>query len=138
MSYRKFLVVQIVIALLTVMVAIRLPGKWDWERGLGFALMVGSIMMIFTARFQLGQSFSITPQARNLVTHGIYSKIRNPIYVFGEFMLLGLALVLRKPFFWLVFLIIIPVQILRARQEAKVLEEKFGDEYREYRRKTWF
>jgi hypothetical protein len=27
---------------------------------------------------------------------------------------------------------------LSARREARVLEEAFGDSYREYRRKTWF
>ncbi len=34
--------------------------------------------------------------------------------------------------------IIIVLQTIRARQESRVLEEKFGDEYREYRKKTWF
>jgi protein-S-isoprenylcysteine O-methyltransferase Ste14 len=34
--------------------------------------------------------------------------------------------------------IIIPLQIFRARREAAVLEAKFGDEYREYRKRTWF
>jgi protein-S-isoprenylcysteine O-methyltransferase Ste14 len=34
--------------------------------------------------------------------------------------------------------IVIPVQIIRARQESKVLEEKFGDEYRHYKQSTWF
>jgi len=29
-------------------------------------------------------------------------------------------------------------QTIRARREARVLEAAFGDEYREYRRKTWF
>jgi protein-S-isoprenylcysteine O-methyltransferase Ste14 len=29
-------------------------------------------------------------------------------------------------------------QVIRARREAHVLEEAFGDAYREYRRKTWF
>jgi protein-S-isoprenylcysteine O-methyltransferase Ste14 len=40
--------------------------------------------------------------------------------------------------FLLALLVIIPVQILRARRESRVLEEKFGEEYREYRRRTWF
>jgi protein-S-isoprenylcysteine O-methyltransferase Ste14 len=31
-----------------------------------------------------------------------------------------------------------PIQVLRARKESKVLEEKFGDEYRQYKRSTWF
>jgi protein-S-isoprenylcysteine O-methyltransferase Ste14 len=31
-----------------------------------------------------------------------------------------------------------PIQILRARKESKVLEEKFGDEYRQYKQHAWF
>jgi protein-S-isoprenylcysteine O-methyltransferase Ste14 len=34
--------------------------------------------------------------------------------------------------------VLIPVQIIRARREAAVLEAKFGDAYREYRKRTWF
>jgi protein-S-isoprenylcysteine O-methyltransferase Ste14 len=35
-------------------------------------------------------------------------------------------------------LIVIPIQILRARREARVLEAAFGDAYRECRSHTWF
>jgi len=90
------------------------------------------------ARLQLGRSFSIRAKATELVTAGIYSKIRNPVYVFGTTIFVGFMLWFRKPM-WLLFLvIIIPVQILRARNEARVLEAKFGDAYRAYRAKTWF
>jgi protein-S-isoprenylcysteine O-methyltransferase Ste14 len=34
-------------------------------------------------------------------------------------------------------LIVIPIQIIRARREARILEAAFGDAYREYRRHTW-
>jgi len=51
---------------------------------------------------------------------------------------LGLVLVLQLPNLLIALVVLIPIQILRARQEAKVLEKKFGDEYREYKRKTWF
>jgi protein-S-isoprenylcysteine O-methyltransferase Ste14 len=30
------------------------------------------------------------------------------------------------------------MQVLRARAEGRKLEEKFGDEYREWKRQTWF
>ena len=40
--------------------------------------------------------------------------------------------------FLLIFALIIPLQIWRGRKEASVLEEKFGDEYRQYRAGTWF
>lgn len=87
---------------------------------------------------QLGRSFSVRAEAHKLVTHGIYSKIRNPIYVFGTVVFAGLVLVIHRPVLWLIIPVIIIVQTIRARREAQVLETAFGDAYREYRRKTWF
>jgi protein-S-isoprenylcysteine O-methyltransferase Ste14 len=43
-----------------------------------------------------------------------------------------------RPIFLLVFLVIIPLQVYRARNEERVLREKFGDAYLEYKQKTWF
>jgi protein-S-isoprenylcysteine O-methyltransferase Ste14 len=112
--------------------------SWDLQRGVGLALVVVGYGGIAAARYQLGKSFSITPQARQLVTRGVYSKIRNPIYVFGAVAIAGLILILRQPSLWLLLVLIIVMQVLRARREAQVLEAAFGDAYREYRRKTWF
>jgi len=81
---------------------------------------------------------AIKAEAYQLVRHGIYSKIRNPIYVFGTLLVAGFVLVIRRPTLWLVVPIVIVVQTLRARREARVLETAFGDAYREYRSKTWF
>jgi len=111
---------------------------WNAERYLGTVLAVVGISFIFLARYQLGKSFSVTPQAHKLVTTGLYSKIRNPIYVFGTMFIAGLLLVLQRPVLWLVLAALVVMQTIRARQEARVLEAAFGDEYREYRRKTWF
>jgi protein-S-isoprenylcysteine O-methyltransferase Ste14 len=104
----------------------------------GFCLMISGLALWLVAQFQLGDSFSIQPKARQLVTHGIYSRIRNPIYVFSTILLAGVVLFTAKPGYLVIVLAIVVVQVFRARAEAGVLEEKFGDEYREYRRKTWF
>jgi protein-S-isoprenylcysteine O-methyltransferase Ste14 len=114
------------------------PGGWNATRCIAAAIAFPSMVLFLIARYQLGRSFSVTAQAHELVTHGIYSKIRNPIYVFGGLVVLGFLLSLQRPVFLLIFLVLIPVQIKRARNEAKVLEEKFGYSYREYRKKTWF
>ncbi|MGA9308672.1 MAG: isoprenylcysteine carboxylmethyltransferase family protein [Candidatus Sulfotelmatobacter sp.] len=133
-----FTIVQIVAIAIILWIVFSIPGAWNLQRIVGTALMLVGICGIVTARFQLGKSFAITAKARELVTHGIYSKIRNPIYVSGAVMLAGFVLVLHRPVLWLVLLALIVMQTLRARREAKVLEAAFGDAYREYRRKTWF
>jgi protein-S-isoprenylcysteine O-methyltransferase Ste14 len=103
-------------------------------------LMLGFIGLggVILSRYTLGKSFSIAAKATALVTSGIYSRIRNPIYIFGIIFLAGVALIIRRPMLLAFLIVIIPMQILRARREAKVLEDKFGDEYREYRKHTWF
>ena len=114
------------------------PAPHDWIRLLGLVFGLIGLVGVVLARYTLGRSFSISAQARQLVAHGIYSRIRNPIYVSGVIFFSGICLMLRRPFLWLFLLIIIPMQIIRARREARVLEAAFGDAYREYRKHTWF
>jgi protein-S-isoprenylcysteine O-methyltransferase Ste14 len=45
---------------------------------------------------------------------------------------------LQRPHLWILLVLLIPVQILGVRKESAVLESKFGESYRQYRRKTWF
>jgi len=114
------------------------PGPHGPARWVGLVLAAIGLGGVILARLTLGQSFSVAPKARALVTTGIYSKIRNPIYVSGVIVLIGVATMLWRRDFLLFLLIVIPMQVWRARKEARVLEDKFGEEYREYRRKTWF
>jgi protein-S-isoprenylcysteine O-methyltransferase Ste14 len=115
-----------------------MPGAWDWQRSAGSGLLLAGVCGIAVARWQLGRSFAIRAEAHQLVTHGIYSKIRNPIYVFGVVLLSGLVLIVHRPVLWLLVAAIIVMQVLRVRREARVLEAAFGEAYREYRHKTWF
>jgi protein-S-isoprenylcysteine O-methyltransferase Ste14 len=111
---------------------------WSPLRVAGLALMFPALALLTVARFQLGNSFSVTPQAKNLVTHGIYSRIRNPIYFFGTFVFVGLFLFLERPWLLLLTVPVLTLQIIRARAESRVLEEHFGEEYRRYKASTWF
>lgn len=111
---------------------------WSRMRWTGLAMIVFGFSFWAVAHVQLGASFSATAQARHLVTHGLYSRIRNPIYVFGSIAIAGVFLFLQKPWVLLAFVVVIPMQFLRARNEARVLEAAFADNYREYRKKTWF
>ncbi|MBV8050226.1 MAG: isoprenylcysteine carboxylmethyltransferase family protein [Acidobacteriaceae bacterium] len=112
--------------------------SWGPMQRAALCLAIPSFVLWSVARFQLGKSFAVTAQARQLVTHGLYSRIRNPIYVFGSLFIVGYILLLQRPRWLLIFALIVPLQVWRSRKEAQVLEAKFGDEYRIYRRQTWF
>jgi len=135
-----FTIVSIVVAGVLVFWALRTGalGPLTPLRAIGLALMAVAFVCWSVARLQLGKSFSVRAKATELVTHGIYSKIRNPIYVFGTLFIAGLILSTGHSVWLLVLLLVIPMQVIRARTEAKVLEAKFGDAYRAYRAKTWF
>jgi len=111
---------------------------WTASRIVGLAVLGLGLILLTIARIQLGNSFSLKPEATQLVTHGFYAKIRNPIYLFGVFVFAGLFLYIGQPYFLLLLVPVIAMQISRARAEARVLEEKFGAEYRAYRAQTWF
>jgi protein-S-isoprenylcysteine O-methyltransferase Ste14 len=114
------------------------PSSWMAEQFVGVSLLAIGFTLWTLARFQLGKSLAVTAQAKKLVTSGLYSKIRNPIYVFGSCVIAGLILTLGRPIWLLAFVAIIPLQIWRVRKESSVLESAFGDEYRTYRASTWF
>ncbi|MGA9804899.1 MAG: isoprenylcysteine carboxylmethyltransferase family protein [Terriglobales bacterium] len=114
------------------------PGPHGLARWLGLLLGFIGLGGVILARYTLGRSFSVVPKATELVTSGIYSRIRNPIYVSGMILLVGIVLILWRPELLIILLVLIPMQIIRARREAAVLEAKFGDAYREYRQRTWF
>jgi protein-S-isoprenylcysteine O-methyltransferase Ste14 len=111
---------------------------WTGLRVAGLVLAVFGAVALTVARIQLGDSFSVSPQARELVTRGLYARIRNPVYVFSAILIAGGLLYLDQLRWFWIFLVLIPLQIMRARAEARVLEDRFGDSYRQYRAQTWF
>ena len=111
---------------------------WDIWRFLGAGTILAFLGLLTVARLQLGNSFSVAAEARKLVTTGIYSRIRHPIYIFSSVMILGFALYLKMPWIVAILIIILPVQFLRARQEEQVLIQAFGETYLAYRKATWF
>jgi protein-S-isoprenylcysteine O-methyltransferase Ste14 len=116
----------------------RYAWAWDARHIGGMSLAALGFVLWMTARWQLGKSFSVTPQARALVTKGLYSKFRNPIYLFGGVAYGGVFIAWGRIIPLLMFLIGYPAwQYSRARKENAVLEKAFGDEYRRYKAQTW-
>lgn len=133
-----YIVSQFVASVVLLAFVVLWPGPWNMQRIAGSVLLVVGLGFLSLARVQLGRSFAVTAQAKQLVTHGLYSRIRNPIYVFGAVAIAGLFLIMQKPALWALFVVLVVLQIVRARREAQVLETKFGDAYRAYRSHTWF
>lgn len=69
-----------------------------------------------------------------LVTDGVFAWLRNPMYVGGMLILLGLAILLASD--WMVVLTIVSALVLHVgvvKREERYLEAKFGDAYRRYK-----
>lgn len=113
-------------------------GAWTPWQVVGLSIAAPAFALFVLARIQLGRAFSVRAKATSLVTQGIYARVRHPIYVFAGLMVAGLFVFAHRPWWLLIFVILIPVQLLRVRKEEQVLEARFGDAYREYKRKTWF
>jgi protein-S-isoprenylcysteine O-methyltransferase Ste14 len=119
-------VVPVVIILLYLFVPGLKERPWTELRVFGVVLAVVGYSTFVTARLQLGKSFSVTPQAKELVTSGLYSRFRNPIYVFVDVMIFGAILALHLYWLFALYPLLVAMHIFRARREGKVLQEKFG------------
>ena len=69
-----------------------------------------------------------------LVTNGIFRFVRNPMYVGGTVILIGLAILLASD--WMIVTTIVMALTLHfgvVKREERYLEAKFGEPYRRYR-----
>ena len=104
----------------------------------GGSLVVVGLPLLALTRRQLGSAFAVTPQAKGLVTQGLYARMPHPMYVFLDLVLLGAVVMARREWLLLVWAGLVAVQVWQSRREARVLEQAFGDVYRAYRRRTWW
>ncbi|MDQ3821337.1 MAG: isoprenylcysteine carboxylmethyltransferase family protein [Acidobacteriota bacterium] len=107
-----------------------------WFAGVTLACICFPIWIL--ARVQLGSSFTVMPEANRLVTRGLYSRFQHPIYIFGSAAYFGALLALQIWYIVALWLAMLPLQIIRARKERRILRARFGEQYDEYRRGTWF
>lgn len=99
--------------------------------------IIGYLLWIYS-RYSLGKFYSLLPQAHKIVTTGIYSKISHPVYFSQMVVLGGFFLFVGQILLWGLFISILLIQIYRIRQEEKILIQKFGNQYLEYKKSTWF
>jgi len=97
-----------------------------------------SFVLMVLSRRQLGKSFTVMPEAKALVTTGLYSKIQHPMYLTLDLFLLAIIILIGWPILLVIWGIVMVIQMLQAQREEKLLEVTFGDDYKEYVAHIWF
>ncbi len=129
----------VVIVVMTVWLAAHVRSvAWTPVKVAGGVMAAAGVVLLIVARLQLGAAFSVRAKAKTLVTTGLYSRIRNPIYVFSAMFLVGIVIVSERWLLLLPIALLVPMQIARARKEERVLAAAFGEEYARYKAGTWF
>lgn len=111
----------------------------DWLRWIGSGLGLASVGLFAWAHQILGRFWSPYLQLRpghQLITVGPYARIRHPMYsaIVGWMLSLGLVTANWIPF---VFATLGALSfLLRIQGEEKMMLQQFGDEYREYMKRT--
>jgi len=105
---------------------------------LGLLLIWGAQTVIFTAQYQMGKTWRmcIDEEQKDLVTGGLFSLSRNPIYACTVVITMGVFLLSPAPWsLWLISNAMIFVSI-QARLEEQFLLESHGETYRHYAQKV--
>lgn len=117
---------------------LRLGGQgWQLHDTIAIALVLPGFGLWATARLQLGNAFTARAEARTLITDGVYAHVRHPVYTGGLVVIAGLFMFIGQPLLFIVLPLLGWNQRRRALREEIVLEDRFGDAYREYRARTW-
>ena len=111
-----------------------------WQAWLGAAVFAGSLWLFYRTHKDLGRNWSVTLEVREqhkLVTSGVYSRVRHPMY--SAFWLWAVAQALLLPN-WIAgpagLVGFGTLFFLRIGREERMMNEAFGEEYRRYVERT--
>ena len=110
-------------------------------QNIGLILIIIGIILREWSIWTLGKHFNVRVQVSeeaNLVTKGPYKNIRHPAYTGILLTFLGIPLAIGS---WLGVVIALILKLsaieYRIRVEEDALEEAFGSQYEEYKKRTW-
>jgi protein-S-isoprenylcysteine O-methyltransferase Ste14 len=111
-----------------------------WQGWLGAAIFAAGLWLFYRTHKDLGRNWSVTLEVRKqhvLVTNGVYSRVRHPMY--GAFWLWAVAQGLLLPN-WIAgpagLVGFGTLFFLRVGREEALMIETFGDDYRRYMART--
>jgi len=111
-----------------------------WISGIGLGIVAVRIWLKWWAMLTLGDYWSVHIEIREshkLIKDGPYRHLRHPAYLSNLMEYLGVPLIANAYYTLIgVFLIYLPLNLIRLYLEEKELIRKFGEEYEDYRKKV--
>lgn len=105
--------------------------------GLGLILLSGVFVLWAYARLGRYWDASISVlRDHRVVDDGPFAVVRHPVYLGLILFLAGGALLVADPLVAAVTAVVAVLMLFRARAEERFLEERLGDEYRDYARRV--
>ncbi len=122
----------------------------DLRFQIGIPLVLGIVLLIIGGTFRLVSRKTLTKAGFNivnscklqivgnqrLITDGVYSHIRHPLYLGEITRNIGFALIFASFYGLVVMIIANAFLIMRIRIEERMLISEFGKEYKQYMKKT--
>jgi len=111
----------------------------NYFSGLLFA-STGNIIW-WLGKLRLGDAFYDVlekPNAKRLITTGVYSKIRHPIYLGMILVTIGWALLFNFSIMYLLTVGFVVFLLIKMHIEDKFLSRKFRQKWQNYRKNSWF
>jgi protein-S-isoprenylcysteine O-methyltransferase Ste14 len=115
---------------------IGLPEGWRW---FGVSLGIMCDLGIYWLFSSIGNNITPTSATRKehkLVTSGPYRWVRHPLYTVGSALFISFGLIADNWFIAALGLLAFILMAIRTPKEEASLIEKFGNEYRDYMKKT--
>jgi len=114
-----------------------LPAAAYW---IGVVFLLAYLWLFYRSHADLGTNWSVTLEIKDkhaLITHGVYSRIRHPMYTSIYFYAIAQLLLLPN---WVAgsasLVAFTLLYVCRIGREERMMAETFGDTYTEYSRKT--
>lgn len=112
----------------------------DWLRWTGLGIGIIVVPLIYQVFSTIGSNISetiLTKESHQLVTTGIYTRIRHPLYMVAGLTLVSFSLLTAN---WFVsamstISIVLIVMVVVPKEEDQLIL-KFGDDYRDYQKRS--
>lgn len=112
----------------------------EWAHWCGLVVMIVALWLFWRSHADLGLNWSATLELRSeheIVQHGVYNRIRHPMYLaIGLFCLVQGLLLDNWLAGWAVMLAFVCLYLIRAPREEQMMRERFGQQYANYMANT--